>query len=317
MRRLLFSLLVLIAAPHALRAQVYDVAVFGDMPYLRDEAARTFYLPRYHGLLESISKSTVEFAVHLGDYTTGPFCGDSTVNLRYTEFQNLQKPLVLTYGDNDWTDCARGGFNQLERLAKLRQVFTQGNQSLGKVKIPLVRQSDAPQFSAFRENVRWTHGEELFVALHLVGTNNNWGNRERPTDEFVTRNAANLAFLRETFAIAQQQNKRGIAIFIQANPGLHTNTGERTTRATRGFDDFLRELQTLTVSFGKPVVLVHGDTHHFRVDKPLVDRLGHAVPNFTRVEAFGHPNYYWVRLHVDPHDPDLFSVRLVRVETLR
>src|SRR5688572_2926496 len=168
MRRLLFILLATVGSPGPLRPQVYDVAVFGDMPYARDEASRTFYLPRYHGLLESINKSTVEFAVHLGDFTTGPFCGDSVVNLRYNEFQNLGKPLVFTFGDNDWTDCARGGFNQLERLSKLRQVFTQGNQSLGKVKIPLVRQSDTPEFREFRENVRWTHGQELFVALHIV-----------------------------------------------------------------------------------------------------------------------------------------------------
>ena len=312
MRRLLFVLFVPILLPASLRAQAYDVAAFGDMPYVNNEVTRSFYLPQYHALLESISKSSVQFAVHLGDYTNGPFCGDSVVNLRYREFQSLEKPLIFTFGDNDWTDCARGGFDPLERLNKLRQVFTQGNESLGKVKIQLVRQSESPQYREFRENVRWTHGEEMFIALHVIGSRNNWGSRSRPSDEYVARNAANLAFLRESFALAKQQNKRGIAIFIQANPGLHQSIPEeRKSTETRGFDDFLRELQLLTVSFAKPVVLIHGDTHHFRIDKPLVDRIGHAVANFTRVEAFGHPNYYWLRLRVDPADPDLFSFRLV------
>ena len=48
--------------------------------------------------------------MHVGDYTTGPFCGDSTVDLRFREFQSLQKPLIFVFGDNDWTDCKRGGF---------------------------------------------------------------------------------------------------------------------------------------------------------------------------------------------------------------
>ena len=33
--------------------------------------------------------------------------------------------------------------------------------------------------------------------------------------------------------------------------------------------EFLAALEKETVAFGKPVVYVHGDTHIFRVDKPL------------------------------------------------
>ena len=311
MRRPLFTLLLLLSAPAALDAQSYDVAVFGDMPYVRDEASRAFYLPRYHRLLEAIGSAPVEFAVHVGDYTTGPFCGDSTVQLRYGEFRDFGRPLVFVFGDNDWTDCARGGFDPLERLEQLRQVFTQGNESLGRTRIVLQRQSENPQYAKFRENVRWVRGRELFVALNLPGSFNNWGRSAQPSAEYLERNAANLAFLRESFALAERDSSRGVVIFIQANPGLNSLPEERGAEMTRGFDDFLRELQQLTVSFGKPVVLFHGDTHYFRIDKPLVDGHGHVVPNFTRVETFGHPNYYWVRLRVDPADPDLFSFRLM------
>ena len=41
------------------------------------------------------------------------------------------------------------------------------------------------------------------------------------------------------------------------------------TRRATGFDEFLAALEKETVAFGKPVVYVHGDTHIFRVDKPL------------------------------------------------
>jgi hypothetical protein len=310
-------LLVLLALAHpsSVQAQSYDFAVFGDMPYVHDEAQRAAYLPQYHKLLEGLDRTNAEFIVHVGDYTTGPFCGDSTVNLRYREFQSMQKPFIFVFGDNDWTDCARGGFDPIERLDKLRQVFTQGNTSLGWKKIKLKRQSDDQRFVKFRENVRWEHGSELYVALNLPGSWNNWGRDSiQPSAEYAERNAANLEFLRESFALAARQSKRGIAVFIQANPGLNSLPENRNAAMTRGFADFLRVLQELTTAFGKPVVLFHGDTHYFRIDKPLVDAKGHALPNFTRVESFGHPNYYWVRVHVDPDDPDVFSFRLGRAQ---
>ncbi|HET9440811.1 MAG TPA: hypothetical protein VFO52_11595 [Longimicrobiales bacterium] len=303
--------------PGDLPAQGYEFAVFGDLPYVHDDASRALYMPRYYRLLEAIGTSSAEFAVHVGDYTTGPFCGDSVVDLRRNEFRSFGKPLIFVFGDNDWTDCARGGFDPLERLTRLRQVFTEDNLSLGRRQLPLVRQSETAQFSKFRENVRWTHGEELYVAFNLPGSSNNWGAGPEPSAEYVERNAANLAFLREAFAVATRANKRGLAVFIQANPGLNTLPYERTAAMMRGFADFMSELQRLTVAWGKPVVLFHGDTHYFRIDKPLVDEQGHTIANFTRVESYGHPNYSWVKVSVDPANPQLFSFRLAGLRELQ
>jgi hypothetical protein len=309
--RTILLLCLALGVPGIASAQTYEFVVFGDMPYVTDEGQRAFYLPRYHKLLEALDRTNAEFIVHVGDFTTGPFCGDSTVDLRYREFQAVQKPFIFTFGDNDWTDCARGGFDPLERLEKLRQTFTADDYTLGWKKLRLTRQSADPRFARYRENVRWTMGEEMYVALNLPGSFNNWGrDAQRPSAEYAARNPANLEFLRATFSLAARDNKRGVAIFIQANPGLNSLPFERDSTMTRGFDDFLKEVQRLTVEFGKPVVLFHGDTHYFRIDKPLVNVEGHVIPNFTRVETFGHPNYYWVNVKVDPADPDLFTFRL-------
>jgi len=43
------------------------------------------------------------------------------------------------------------------------------------------------------------------------------------------------------------------------------------SRRKTGYDSFLAALEKETLAFGKPVVYVHGDTHIFRIDKPLVD----------------------------------------------
>src|SRR5262245_19826017 len=60
-----------------------------------------------------------------------------------------------------------------------------------------------------------------------------------------------------------------------------------TVSPTDGFQDILLKLRELTIDFKKPVVLVHGDSHYFMVDKPLLDAHGRLVENFTRVETFG------------------------------
>jgi hypothetical protein len=73
------------------------------------------------------------------------------------------------------------------------------------------------------------------------------------------------------------------------------------------------ELRNLTIGFEKPVVLVHGDSHYFRVDKPLVNAQGRRLENFTRVETFGDHqenginDVHWVKALVDPNSRDVFA----------
>ena len=72
------------------------------------------------------------------------------------------------------------------------------------------------------------------------------------------------------------------------------------------------------MAFGKPVVYVHGDTHIFRVDKPLFGSTSRRIiENFTRVETIGYPDTHWVRAIVDPKEPNVFSFRLEIVEANR
>jgi hypothetical protein len=63
-------------------------------------------------------------------------------------------------------------------------------------------------------------------------------------------------------------------------------------------------------NFRKPVAFLHGDTHLFRVDKPLYSaKTGRVFENFTRVETFGWPDTHWVRITVDPADAQLFRFK--------
>jgi hypothetical protein len=69
----------------------------------------------------------------------------------------------------------------------------------------------------------------------------------------------------------------------------------------------------LTIQFRKPVAYVHGDSHYFRIDKPLLDSTGKRLENFTRVETFGDNqgngtnDVQWVKALVDPSSRDVFA----------
>jgi hypothetical protein len=66
-------------------------------------------------------------------------------------------------------------------------------------------------------------------------------------------------------------------------------------------------------AFRKPVAYVHGDSHYFRVDKPLLDAAGRRLENFTRVETFGDNqangtnDVNWLKVHVEPRSREVFS----------
>jgi hypothetical protein len=130
------------------------------------------------------------------------------------------------------------------------------------------------------------------------------------TEEWNARMKANLAWLRQGFAEARAANSRAVMIVQQANPYFELPTYQRS-----GFNDLIEALEEETIAFVRPVVLVHGDTHYFRVDKPLVNSRTRArIENFTRVETFGEPDHHWVHVTVDPADPNVFTFRQRIVE---
>jgi hypothetical protein len=227
---------------------------------------------------------------------------------------------VYTPGDNDWTDCHEPdvkGSDPLERLAKLRTVFFEGDQTLGQRTLALTRQSQSadPGFATYRENVRWDLGGVTFLTIHVPGSNNGLGRTPEGDAEYVERNQANLAWLQQGFSHAKATNSRAIMIMQQANLFPEFAPFPGTPKEPSGYTDIRAQLQKETMAFGKPVVLVHGDSHFFRIDKPLSPRRvrGSAVTpeleNFTRVETFGTPYHHWVHVTADANDPNVFTFR--------
>jgi hypothetical protein len=240
-------------------------ALLGDVPYSQPQANLL------EGVIDEMNRERLAFVVHVGDITsgTGP-CGDEWLEARRRQFERIAAPFVLLAGDNEWTDCHRTGFDPLERLGKWRSLFC--------VPLPALRLERQPGRC---EHVRWSAGGALFVGLNVPGSNNNLGRTPEMDAEHQARMRDVFAWLDEAERRATDQ--RALVVLMQANPDFE----QRERRRADGYAALRARLREIAARFGKPLLLVHGDTHYFRDDAP--------VPGLRRVEVWGSPYVRWVR----------------------
>jgi hypothetical protein len=300
--RTLAAVVLCALALGASAAERFSFAVFGDTPYFAHEEAGVARL------LESLRDAGVAFVVHVGDFKSSATpCSDAVFADRFRLLDASPVPLVFVPGDNDWTDChtpRAGGHDPLERLAKLRAMFYAGDTGLGSGSLRLVRQSEDERFRGYRENVRWLADGVVFVALNVPGSNNNLGRNAAMDAEHEERMRANFEWLDEAVKRAEAPDIRGLVVFAHADPRFGRGAPRKD-----GYARFREVLLTHAAWLGKPMLLVHGDGHRYRVDQPLRDRAsGRPIESFTRVEVFGAPDLNWVRVVVDPANPRLFAI---------
>src|SRR2546429_653083 len=181
-------------------------------------------------------------------------------------------------------------------------MFAATPRSLGQRQLRLERQS-----AEYPENVRWARGPVTYVGLNVPGSDNNapqFDATGKQVDgdaaEYTARNAANLAWLDSSFAAARAAHSAAVMVVLQADMW---SAGDPVAH----FADTKRELARLAIDFPGQVVLVNGDSHFLKIDKPLTDAKGTVIQNFTRVQTFGSDQNHWVSATVDVHDPDVFT----------
>jgi hypothetical protein len=300
----------------------YTVGLFGDVPY--GAAGRAEY-PR---LLADMNKARPAFAIFDGDLKAGGdgACTDQLYTQSRDWFNSLRFPVVVTPGDNDWTDCwgrygpGTGGFDPEERLAFERRTFFPTDLTLGARPMRVERESSEPGFGDYRENARWTAGPVLYVTLNFQGSNDNLPHAgvdgetrsdaeiARQTAEHDARLQANVHWLQESYAKARQIGARGVVVTWQADPNFN-NEQKLQPLQYDGLTALTAELRKQVLAFDGQTLLVHGDSHYLKIDKPLSYDNGQVVEKFTRLETFGAANTHWVSLTVDPQDPQLFQLR--------
>jgi hypothetical protein len=323
------------AAPGSGRADQggnsYSIGLWGDVPY--SAAQQTDGVPN---LIADMNRNHLAFSVHNGDLKqgSGSPCDDPLYTRSEGYFDSLRSPAMYTPGDNEWTDCdrpANGGYNSLERLNHIRETMFDTPYSFGTHPI---RQD--VQAAPYVEDRRWELGPVTYATLSIPGSNNNLGDTNPDPVEWAARNAATISWMHQAFSYAESHGSDALMLILQANPGFDRFDAMRSPprnpstlvadfpppdpSSGTGYDQFLHELRAEVIDFAKPVVLVHGDSHYFRVDKPLLDRNGNRVEWFTRVETPGDNaqsasnDVQWVKATVSPHNPGVFSFEQVIVE---
>lgn len=346
------------------------IAVIGDTPY-GSAAPGGPQAPdgqAFPNLAYTInSDADVSLVVHVGDTKSGSTsCSDTYYDLVADWFNGtngkgpgIADPLVYTPGDNEWTDCHRAnngafvptsnGVGAPGRLETLRvKYFPTPGQTIGSgAPRSIDTQASVPAHSTFVENTKWVDANVQFGVVHVVGSNNGvlpWFTQvgqtpQTPaqvadqTAELAARKAAALAWIDAIFDDAVANNRAAVMIGMQADmwdifPGSPVNQ----------FDDIVTKLAQRSIAFNKPVLVMQGDSHIYKVDKPLDGSVASAglgalhpynpsanpglypaVPNLTRIVVPGSngatPNGLdtWLKLTVDPNAPEVFSHQLLPV----
>ncbi len=312
------------------RAVTY--AVIGDVPYEPRTPSALSLMPTLIGSINA--DADVTRAIHLGDIKSGSTkCSDTWFQSIADQFKTFSDPLVYAIGDNEWTDCHRannGGYNPLNRLAKVRELFfPRPGYTLGGVQKRVDAQRNYP------ENASWMAAGVTFSTFHVIGSNNGrakwFGDRKDTTSlvplvtvpkpesaeegasreaEWAARDAANLRWLDRTFEEAREEHAKGVVLLFQADMW---NQGDRDSGVDfSAFSTFVARIAALSTKFGKPVLMIGGDSHNLRVDAgvPWFSLFGVTPPaNVTQVvvDRSIEDDIDWLKLKIDPKSPTLFS----------
>jgi hypothetical protein len=174
------------------------------------------------------------------------------------------------------------------------------------------------------ENRRWVVGGVTYVTLNIQGSCNNLCDTAPSVAEWFSRNRANIEWMHEAFDSAIANRSAAIMIVSQADPGWDLSDATRaplrdpktlaeTDGQPDGYQEFLEALRAEVIRLRRPVAFVHGDSHYFRIDKPLVDAAGRRLENFTRVETFGdnqqngNNDVHWIKVLVNARSRDVFA----------
>ena len=278
----------------------FQFALIGDAPYQRDLSANFGYLA------DSVNRDEdISFSIHIGDFKSGNTeCSNERFMQSKDLFNLFNQPLIYTPGDNEWTDCHRasnGNYLPTERLDYLRELFFPAPaMSLGQNPMPLTSQADNPDsaHAAYAENVMWREKGVIFATFNVTGTGNDllaWnglsknageGCVETHTDcgvpdsflnpraerlnEFKAREQAVLDWLDQVFNAADNEDSPAVVLAFQANPNFEK---ERYAVDRQGFNNIIDRIEQLTIAFGKPVLLMHGDYHQMFIAQRFGDQL--------------------------------------------
>lgn len=349
LRKIIATIVVLAAAAVAPAAQAerFEFVALGDTAY---NPPGDYAL--YDALIAKINAARPAFSIHVGDTWGAEACTEAQHRLVLSYFEKYEQPVVYTPGDNEVTDCrqapvieaykrfeaghasptdlgvllplrqfdnafAGAGYGDpIGSLAMVRRIFFQRPESLGRHPMPLVRQSDVSAYPT-AENTRWEKGGVIFATVDVPGSGNGLTmNDEVRAREAISRNKANVEWIKALFAEAKAKDAKAVVIAMQAamfEPGRGDSfTGHKLRDGQEGPYYWIAfAIRDYAAKFGKPVLVINGDDHDLIVDRPFMVSQGETKPalyaNITRLQVFGAPELKSVRVTVDTDKPWVFG----------
>ncbi len=301
--------------------KTFTFAVIGDIPYGDAQIAA------FPGRIQQLNADPqVQLVDHLGDIKSGSSqCTDQYFSMIRSDFDTFTDPLVYTPGDNEWTDCHRpnnGAFNPLERLTKVRQVFFPNpGRTLGARSTAVTSQAA----QGYPENVSYERAKVAFAAVHIVGSNNSlvpWTGKTAPTPEqtveVLSRTAADIGLIRDTFRAAKSNKDRAVVLLTQADM-FDPTVPNPTFAEWYGFAPIVQAIAQESAAFNGPVYLFNGDSHVYNQDQPLAAGSpwlsfygASATPNLTRVTVEGSTAVdEWLKVTVDRRAKEVLTFQRV------
>ena len=340
------------------------LAVIGDLPYGTSATdTRQFdAAPAFIQAINADARTAL--VLHVGDIHSGKqSCTQAYDQAILDQWKAFRPPMVYTPGDNEWADCHKikeggGSYNAatgaiehaldsqgqpvdyaggdpLANLELVRSIFfPRPGQSLGRHPIAVHSQAldydrAHPTDNRYAENVWFEQSQVLFLTLNMPGGSNNdtdpWYDAPRMSpvqaQEVADRTAANLRWLDTGFAQAQARGDAAVLIAMQADMwNLDDSAPDHIAR----YQPFIDRIASLTARYGKPVLLINGDSHIYRSDNPLMPGApcvtesgaatqacdddayqhqphGYHVGNFHRIVVHGGTlPLEWLRLTIRP-----------------
>jgi predicted phosphodiesterase len=234
--------------------------IMGDVPY--NEREETLIVEQLQDI-----PSDAKFVVHVGDImmSSRTNCKSKYYKDRAERFLNSPVPFFLIPGDNDYLECKSPKDAWEEWHATFHEFDQYWDHS-----IQVRHQPERLENFAFYQN------GILFVAVHIVGGSmipdqDEWDNRLRDCADWLRTNLnvyKKNPKLRSVVVFGHAEIDRSIDIFM---------------------DDFV-DMVDSKLPKNMPVYYIHGDGHHFKVDRPykkkgapnlitlMVDSGGEAPP---------------------------------------
>lgn len=224
-------------------------------------------------------------------------CTDTLYSARKALFNGAKNGVIVSLAGSDWTECKTANQRSaaIGRLSRIRELFFADDMSLGKSRIPLVRQSTVAKFRGFGENSRWEVGNVMFATINLPANNNHYLSEAGRNGEFEDRLVANRDWLNRIFIYAARKKLDGIVLFCDGNPMGKADKGKIRRD---GFTEMRQQISALASRFPGKVLVIHGRTPG---DQPVSSDVIWRG-NLGVLETGSS----WLKINIDPDDSRFF-----------